>query len=556
LLSVDGLLDLEYGDLKLMDRSQLALVQAAIRLTLLVCGIAVPVVDAQIEQVQNQVPRAGVHVVSGTVTNSVTGMPIARALVELDAQTVSHILTDASGMFRFEGVPEGLATLEAQRPGFLQPSDVGTEMRRSVSVEVSADVQGIVLKLVPQGELTGHVRSIQGAPIEDFPVRVYDRNIVDGRAHWRNAASLNSGENGDFGVFDMPAESVVVSAGPERWRPRPPGAKHLGYPSAFYPNAQGLAAAGVITVTPGQQVQADFSLSQVPLFEISGEVTGLQETADTKVELCNDSGEALPLVQPHPGRHDFSAFVTEGRYTLRASAEVEGQSWQATVPLSITSNMVGIRVVLGRRPPIAVNVRNQSDANHNQKPNRLSAAVTLTSGAPSLNPLQFVARRMANGDQTSMEIAGAEPGSYSVEISSYGTYVKSATSGSTDLLRDDLLVPEDGVVAPIDIVLSDDGGQVAGSVKLPKHDSSATVLLVPEAGSSKEIRTVATEASGQFQFDEVRPGSFILLAFDHVEDLEFRNPDVLSSYLSSGTHVIVANRQAITASPELILFGK
>ncbi|MBI3476597.1 MAG: carboxypeptidase regulatory-like domain-containing protein [Acidobacteria bacterium] len=543
-----------------MDRSQLAvfssLVQAAIRLTLLGCGIAVPLADAQTEQVQNQAPRAGAHVVSGTVTNSVTGMPIARALVELDAQTVRHILTDASGMFRFESVPEGLAKLEAERPGFLQPSDVGTEMRRSVSVQVSADVQGIVLKLVPQGVLAGYVRSIQGIPIEAFPVRVYYRSVVDGKTRWQKAASLSSGEDGYFRVFEMPAESVVVSAGPELWRPRPPGAKHLGYPSVFYPNARGRAAASEITVTPGQEVQTDFSLSQEPLFEVSGEVAGLQETIDTKVELSNSSGEALPLVQVHSGRHDFSAYVTEGRYTLRASAEVDGQAWQATVPLTITSNMVGIRVVLGRRPPIAVKVRNESTVNHNQKPNPLTAAVTLTTGAPSLNPLQFVARQLANGDQTSMVVAGVEPGNYSVEISAYGAYVKSAISGSTDLLHDELLVPEDGGVAPVDVVLSDDGGQVTGSVKLPEHDSSATVLLVPEAGSSKEVRTVITEATGQFEFVQVRPGSFILLAFDRVESLEFRNSDVLSRYLSSGVHVSVAERQVVTASPELILFDK
>jgi len=203
-----------------------------------------------------------------------------------------------------------------------------------------------------------------------------------------------------------------------------------------------------------------------------------------------------------------------------------------------------------------VKVRNETDVNHNQRPNRLSAAVTLTAGAPSLNPLQFVARQMTNGDQTSMEIAGAEPGSYSVEISSYGAYVKSAASGSTDLLHDDLLVPEDGGVAPIEVVLSDDGGQVAGSVQLPERDSPATVLLVPEAGLSKEIRTVVTDATGQFEFEQVRPGSFILLAFDRVEGLEFRNMDVLSSYLSRGAHVSVASRQAVAASPELILISK
>ena len=514
---------------------------------------------AQIGQVPEQVsgtdaPR---HEISGVVINSVTGMPIARALVELEAQIVRHNLTDVSGAFRFEGVPEGLAKLEAERPGFLQPSEVAPELRTStLSVQVTADVDGVVLKLVPQSEIAGYVRSIQGAPIEDFPVNVYRREFVDGRVQWHNLASLNTGNDGYFRVFGMPPESVVISAGPERWRPRPPGARHLGYPYVFYPNARGLATASVISVSTGQQVQADFSLSQEPLFEISGEIAGVPGTIDTKVELSNSSGELLPLVQLHPELHNFSGYVAEGSYTLRASAEVEGQSWQATVPLSVSSNTVGIRVALGHHPPISVKVRNDSVVGQSRKSNRPSASVTLASVTPSLKPLQFVARQIANGDQPAMEIVGAEPGSYSVEINSYGAYVKSATSGSTDLLHDDLLVPEDGVVAPLEIVLGNDGGEIAGSLKLPEQVSSATVLLVPETGSPTEIKTRVIESTGQFQFEQVRPGNYVLLAFDHFEDLEYRNPDVLDNYLSSGTRVSVPPGQSITASPELILMGK
>jgi len=535
-----------------------SLVRGTIRSIFLFCVITVSFVHAQIEQLQKQLsgtdtPR---HAVSGTVINSVTGMPIARALVGLSSEILRHTMTDANGAFRFESVPEGLAKLEAERPGFLKSTEVSPELRTStVSVQVTSDVDGVALKLVPQGEISGYVRSIKGEPIEDFPVRLYRRKIVDGWVQWENLSSLITNDDGYFRVFGMRAESVVVSAGPERWRARTPGAKHLGYPSVFYPNAPGLATAGVISVSPGQQVQADFSLSQGPLFEISGEIAGVPVTVDTKVELSSSSGEGLPLIQPHPERHDFSAYVTEGRYTLRASAEVEGQLWRATVPLSISSNMAGIHVTLGERPPIPVKVRNESDAGQNRKTNPSSASVTLTSRTSSLNPLEVVARQSAR-DQSAMEIAGVEPGSYLVEVNSYDSYVKSATSGSTDLLNDDLLVPGDGRVAPVDIVLSNDGGEVGGSVKLPDHDSSASVLLVPETRSSKEIKTVVTQATGQFQFEQVRPGNYILFAFDRVEDLEYRNPDVLSSYLSKGTHVTVAPRQLVTASLNLILVGK
>jgi hypothetical protein len=530
-----------------------------IRSTFFFFELAVCLAQSQIGQTQEQVSGTEdrQHVISGTVVNSVTGMPIARALVELNAQTRRHNLTEANGAFRFEGVSEGPARLEAERPGFLQPADLAPEMRTStVSVQVAADVDGLVLKLVPQAEIAGYVQSVQGVPIENFPIDIYRRNIVDGRVQWQNAVSLVSGDDGYFRAFGLSPESVVVSAGPERWRLRPPGTKHLGYPALFYPNARGLTSAEVISLVPGQRVEADFSLSQEPLFEISGNISGVPEAIDAKVELTDSSGEVFSLVRSHPERHDFMGYAPEGRYMLRAAAEIEGQLWQATVPLSLSADAIGLSVVLVRRSPILVKVHNETDAGQDRKSILPSVTVSLVSAAPSLTPRRFGTSQKKDGDGKILEINSVESGSYAVEFRPYGGYVKSATSGSTDLLHDELLIPDDGRVAPLEIVLDNDGGEVSGSVKFPEHHSSAVVLLVPDGGPSREIQSLILDSTNQFQFEQVRPGNYILLGFAHSEDLEYRNPDVLGAYLSSGVRLTVAPRQSIAASPELIVLGK
>jgi hypothetical protein len=490
------------------------------------------------------------HTVTGTVINSVTGTPIARALVELDTQNSRHAMTDANGAFRFEGVPEGSATLDAERPGFFETSE-GTRAR----FQVVTDVEEIILKLVPQAEIEGHVRSIQGTPIGGFPVRFYRRTIADGRVQWDQMGTLSSGErDGRFRMNGVTAGSVIISAGPEPWRTRPPKAKHLGYPSVFYPNGTDLSEATLISVSPGQQIEANFSISREPLFEVSGEITGVPKTVDTKIVLSSDSGEPLPLVQLHPEEHGFSAYVMGGKYTLRASAEVEGQTWQMTEPLNINSDISGIQVALVQRPEILVKVLTDSDTGQDRIVH--GVVVTLRSRISSFNPSKFVAGQGRYGGKAALEIAGVEPGSYSVEINSYGSYVRSATSGSTDLLRNDLLVPEGGRVEPIEIVLSDDGGSLRGTVKMPNRGSPCTVLLVPEHESANEIKAIETDETGHFGFEQVRPGDYALLAFDRVSDFEYRNPNVLGNYLSSGTRVSVLSGQQVSANLELILLGK
>jgi hypothetical protein len=534
-------------------------VPATIRLALVFSWIALSPVHAQIAQVQsyksgNDVPR---HAVSGTVVNSVTALPIARVLVELDTPSSRYTMTDANGAFRFEGVAEGSVKLEVERPGFFKPSEVPPKQRLSSSFQVSGDVDSVVLKLVPQADIAGHVRSAERLPIQDFPIRLYERRIVNGAVHWENVASVTCDQDGYFRVFGLAEGSFVISAGPEPWRPRVPAAKHIGYPLVFYPNVHDLSAASVLSVTAGEHVEVDFSLSKEPLFEISGGIVGVPGAVDAKVELYSSAGDPVPLVQLHPERHEFLGYVTGGRYTLRTSAEVDGQVRRTTVPLSIDSNTAGIQVALGTPSSIPVNLRSElANSDHSRRTNVSNASVILKSTSAPLSPVELTATQVPNREQTVMEIVGAEPNSYSVEIDPYNAYVRAATSGSTDLLQNDLLVLEDGRVAPIEIVLSSDGGEVGGNVKSPDHDSSATVLLIPERGSSKEIKSAATQATGEFHFEHVRPGEYVLLAFDRAEDLEYRNPDVLTSYLSSATHVSVPPRQLVKATLELIQRGK
>jgi carboxypeptidase family protein len=531
-------------------------VQTVVRRTLLF-WFSFSVASAQVGLVQREphgpdVPR---HTIGGTVINRVTGQPIARALVELDAQPHQYVLTDSTGAFRFEGVAEGSVALAAAKPDFFKPTELPGSRDPPSNLRIDADVDGIVLKLVPQAVITGRVSSIQGLPIEDFPIHLYRRNTVDGQAEWRFVASPSSSEEGEFEVTGLMPGSFCLSAGPEIWRPRAPGIKHLGYPQVFYPNRPDFSACNLIVLSEGQQVETDLLLNQEPLFEVSGRVVGVPGTIEVKIELVSSSGVPLPLAEPHPERHEFSGYLAAGRYTLRASAEVDAQFLQATVPLNIASDSTGIKVVLGPQMSIPVSVRAES-AEENRRLNSQRAWVRLSPTANSLSPHTFEAGRVANREQTAMEIVGVEPGRYSVEISSYSGYAKAATSGSTDLLLEDLLVPASGRVDPIEIVLADDGGEVGGRVELIPHEGGASVLLVPERGRAEDIKTAATQSTGEFHFEQVRPGDYSLLAIDRVDDLEYKTPGVLSTYLSSATHINVRPRQHVNANLALVQSGK
>jgi len=495
--------------------------------------------------------------VSGMVVNAVTAEPIARALVELSGQQQFHTMTDSNGTFRFDGVAEGGATISAERPGYFKQLGPGSDQQQSPAVlQLNSNLDGVQVRLVPQAVIAGRIVSMKGMPIEDFPVRVYRRNISEGRARWQLAGSATSDDDGHYRVATLPPGSYCLSAGPENWRPRTAKPLQKGYAEAFYPNTTDFASASVIAVTAGQQVEADFSLMQEPLYHVAGQVVGAPPNIYSSVLLTTATGEQIPVVQVHPERHEFSAYVPAGRYILHATAQLENQMLSAMLPVNVAANVEGLQIAVGPQPVVPVSVRIEGGDSVPPKDQVIPyATVGLISTAAGVNPPEYWAQRLSQ-DPHYMQILNLEPGTYAVEITSYGKYVVSATSGSIDLLQNDLVFSSDGRIDPIEIVLGNDGGDISGTVRLPDGTGSATVLLVPERRSPREIRTAVAQGSGEFTFDKTRPGEYALLAFSHADDLEFRNPDVLANYMSRATHISVAPRQETKANLELIEVGK
>ena len=52
------------------------------------------------------------------------------------------------------------------------------------------------------------------------------------------------------------------------------------------------------------------------------------------------------------------------------------------------------------------------------------------------------------------------------------------------------------------------------------------------------------------------PGEYLVFAFDHVEGLEYSNPDVMDAYASQAAHVTLTAGQQAQVQVELIHAGK
>jgi hypothetical protein len=148
-------------------------------------------------------------------------------------------------------------------------------------------------------------------------------------------------------------------------------------------------------------------------------------------------------------------------------------------------------------------------------------------------------------DASDYAVKGVAPGKYIVRAyPGLSGYVQSVRSGNLDLLREVLTVPEDGTVAPIEVVLRDDPGTLKVIVHADKPGQPTTILVLPE-GALSIVPNVLGNTGTEVYFPPMAPGNYKVFAFDSLAGLDYGNPEALAKYASKAAAVtITANGNA------------
>ncbi len=498
---------------------------------------------------------------SGTVVNSVTGEPIARALVRVSGIVQRNVFTDTEGNFQIDGLPPGWVHIELQKPGYRSSQNGGTD-----AVNIGANIGPVVLKLSPLGAIYGRVMDAAGQPIENLPLRLTGRSVRDGRLRWNIVGSTESDEDGKFRFQSLASGAYYLAAGPGLQREirllARDSTPKTGYPSLFYPGSPDLSGAAPIQLAAGQQAQADFSMPAVPVYKVSGTVANYGESRVVVLQVLNQSGDPISLATGMRMDGTFEIrTIPAGVYTLKASSHVGNQTLRAETRVTVAANLDNVSIALAPAPfiPITVRLDARDTSNLNRpgwNPQRPPVTVRLIPSAmfgvePSSNFVQQSSAVQVMGLQD------VEPGKYTAEVMSWGPwYVQSAQYGPTNLLSDDLTIVS-GQTYPIEIVLRDDGATLTGNLNSSeKSPTFATVVVVPLSSSRRGAKVSQFSSQSGFTIQGLPPGDYLVFAFDHIDDLEYANPDVLQPYASQAAHVTLSPNQETHVLLNLIRTGE
>jgi len=507
------------------------------------------------------------YVLRGTVINSVTGEGIRGALVQSYLNGQISTLTGPDGKFQFEGQPAGQSTLIVRKPGFFTEQELEPSTNNQLVAATGPKTSPVVVRLVPEGVVYGHVSDPDGEPEEGLPISLHVERIQNGRKTWEDVAGGRTDEDGAFRVAELRPGNFFLSAGPSGMPRNFPASESQsgaqGIPVVYYPAGTDLSAAAPIPITPGKKIEIDLTVSSQTLFRIAGSISGHLPGHGIGIQLFNSSGQPVQ----HLTRFDQATgtfripWVSAGAYVLRANSQgAENQNLSATASVNVSADLSGIHLILlpAADIPVQVRVISSRPANERfweqQKFIPLQVHLVSRSGIPK-GQSYYSQQRPENGDP-SISIPNVEPGTYQVQFGANGQlYVQSATSGPTNLLESDLSVAAGSSTQPIEVTLRDDAASLSGTVSLDDKPQSASVVVVSEHASVSPLLQ-PTDPSGNFMFYFLPPGEYKVFALDHPDQVEYANPEILRKLLMKARDVTLSPERSEKIDVELVKAGE
>ena len=446
--------------------------------------------------------------VSGTVSNSVTGEPVAHAHVTLrpsNSIKVFGAITAVDGRFSMSNIRPGRYTAYVDRYGYSSLDENG----KMVELKAGKTLNDLALHLVPDAVISGRVLDANGVPVKTTVAAVSTRGMqyatTDDRGEFR-IGGLRQGE------YLIKALSLLQGEFPPEIRTD--GTVETNYAVTYYPGVTNAGSATAVQVRPGQETDGiEIKLVRLPILHISGTVLNVPENlrSSTKVELTGGSGRQVVRIGPEMR---FTIWrIQPGHYQLFAEcADTKGKYLHsAPVEITITNTSIeGLNLPLSPPFELAGQVNMEGGAQLPELKGRASVI---------LRPLGALEHMLVHGELAadgSFRLNEVFPARYYLVAEGLPpkAYIKSASVGaaaSADNILDFRGLSEKGEIT---VELGTNGAEVSGVVRNTKGPvAGAEVVMFFNSGiGPDEFRTAYTGADGTYSFEGVPPGHYKLLA--------------------------------------------
>jgi len=462
--------------------------------------------------------------ISGVVTDSVTRIPVKKAIVSVSLAGNSGgrnsapkgAMTDESGAFTVSDLPAGRYRLSFQHQNYPQARFGG--VIKSVEVKAGESTSPIAVELVPGSSVSGRVVDEDGDPVTNCSVQVRPPNNPEGGVPM--TGNTNSDDDGVYRLFGIAPGKYLMTANcfepvfqprPFSAGPDPPPTR--AYPVQYYPLAASRQGAQLVELTAGAEKSGiDFQMAPAHVTQIHGIFS--RSGADwhgvqLNLQLISLDGRNVangPAIDEKQGTFNFFQ-VFPGSYKLTAfSGRGEDDRIGASQRIDVGDQPVETTLELHRGFDLTgkVEIENSGNSANPLPLNQIGIQLVPQpeGGFPHLQG--------EVGADGTFAVKSVVPGSWKLQLNA-PAFIRSAWLGSSDVTNAPMEL-SGGAAATLKIVISTNLGSIHGSAP-----SAQTVLvqLLPEEGPVQFTRGAQVDTSGQFTFASLPPGKYRVIAQDN-----------------------------------------
>jgi protocatechuate 3,4-dioxygenase beta subunit len=517
-------------------------------------------------------PATGTSVIRGRVVDAASGTPLRKAIVRIFGPEIREsrtATTNAEGRYEFTDLPAGQVNVNVTKAGYVDVSygqTAPSEMGKQLKVGEKQVVEKIDFSLPRGAVITGRVLDEYGEPIADVQVSpLRNQYTASGPRPTNVGRFATTNDIGEFRLFGLPPGQYFISAAYRSMNFNGPSDGGSGYALTYYPGTANVADAQKLTIGLGGNV-SDVTLMLVPTrtarlsgTAFDGQGRPLKQgsvmlMARTPSSIMTNGGS---MIRPD-GTFTITG-VAPGEYTLRGN--LPGPP-QPGVPMEMATANVSVNGVditdirLEPSKPITVSGHVVLDpvAARSFKPETVRLTAGPIEPGPMFGPPPPPA---AVRDDLTFEFQ-TSPGPSIVRVGSPGWMIKSVFLNGADVTEGITFRNED--VGGLEVELTNKVPDVSGLVTDGKGDSVSDYFAVvfpqdqerwsaPGPGRTAMVRA---DDQGRFRFRTLRPGSYYILAVDHVQTGQWMDPAFMESVHTRATRITVNEDDVQTLDLKLI----
>ncbi len=472
--------------------------------------------------------------VTGVVKNAVTGGPVSRALVRLNDRAV---LTDHDGNFRFDQNVNSSANVMVNKPGYY----AGLEMQDSENLYLQGVQLGVPLelRLYPEAILTGTVLGPDGVPLSRIAVNAQRKYYDEMGPRWMQVGQDQTDAHGNFRIPVQGGEYRIQT----RYTPLDRTTGEAVLPVMITGDGS-PGTSEAFRVRSGEERHFELRPTVSPTHFVTAS-TGFGGGGGDFVRISARASDGS-LLQVNPQRNggtgETKIQLPQGTFTLTATRGNGDTQEEAETRVTVQDHDIS-GVVLQFAPvssiPVELIVESSSTSDNVLAPSLTQFGLTLQSDQQDPERGDSMIRMMPRKDQS--YVFTAPPGTYRLEGRDTGTwFIKGASYGDSDLLRQELVVVPGAGGSPIRVTVSNATGSLQGTVNLKGNPSSAWIYVVPTGPSVQAVMSLRSGSSGSYTAAHLPPGSYQVVAFERRHSVNYRDPASLAAY-SSYVHSLTVN---------------